>query len=67
MLERIETILAALDVATKIADLDRPSFRLHALSGDRKGQWSMTVRANWRITFRFADGEPSEVDFADYH
>jgi len=42
MVERIETILAALDVAAKIADLDRPSFRLHALSGDRKGQWSIT-------------------------
>jgi FtsP/CotA-like multicopper oxidase with cupredoxin domain len=43
------------------------SFRLHALKGERKGYWAVTVRANWRIVFRFTDGKASEVDFVDYH
>jgi proteic killer suppression protein len=44
-----------------------PHFRLHALKGERKGYWAVTVRANWRIVFRFTDGKASEVDFVDYH
>ena len=35
--------------------------------GDLKGFWSLTVRANWRITFRFADGKAFDVDLVDYH
>jgi toxin HigB-1 len=42
-------------------------FNLHALKGDREGQWAVTVRANWRIVFRFANGEASDVDLVDYH
>lgn len=41
--------------------------RLHALKGDLKGLWAVTVRANWRIVFRFDDGDASDVDFVDYH
>jgi len=67
MVERIRSILAALDAARMIEDLDRPSFRLHQLRGDRKGQWAITVRANWRIVFRFEDGDAHDVDFVDYH
>jgi toxin HigB-1 len=47
--------------------LDRPTFRLHPLTGDRKGFWAVTVRANWRIVFRFVDGKALDVDFVDYH
>jgi proteic killer suppression protein len=47
--------------------LNRPTFRLHALKGEWKGFWAVTVRANWRILFRFADGKASDVDFVDYH
>jgi toxin HigB-1 len=47
--------------------LSHPSFRLHALKGDWKGFWAVTVRANWRIVFRFAAGKASDVDFVDYH
>lgn len=64
---RIAVVLAALDEAAVIDDLDRPSFRLHMLKGDLKGRWSITVRANWRIVFRFEDGDAYEVDFMDYH
>ena len=67
MVERIRIILAALDAAESIEDVNRPSFRLHPLKGDRKGQWSITVRANWRIVFRFEDGNARDLDLVDYH
>ena len=67
MIDKIETILAALDVAAGPDDMDRPSFRLHPLAGRRKGQWSVTVRANWRIVFRFDGSNTRAVDFEDYH
>jgi proteic killer suppression protein len=67
MVDRIRIILGALDAADKIDDLDRPSFRLHPLKGDRRSQWSITVRANWRIVFRFEDGNARNLDLVDYH
>ncbi len=67
MVERIALILAALDSAPSIQALDRPSFRLHPLKGALRSFWSITVRANWRIVFRFEDGAARGVDFLDYH
>ena len=67
LVPRIEEILGLLDVATTVRDMDLPQFRLHGLTGDRKGQWAVTVRANWRIVFRFEDGDAQDVDFVDYH
>ena len=64
---KIKQILALLDAATKIEDLDFPTFKLHPLKGDLKGYWSLTVRANWRIIFQFEDGQASNVDLVDYH
>jgi proteic killer suppression protein len=64
---RIREILTALEAAESIEGLSRPTFRLHALKGELKGFWAVTVRANWRIIFRFADGRASDVDFVDYH
>jgi len=65
--EKIENILGALDIAQKIEDVDVHSFRLHPLTGDLKGFWSVTVRANWRVVFRFENGNVFEVDLLDYH
>jgi proteic killer suppression protein len=67
MVERISTLLAYLDAAKVIEDLDIPSLRLHELKGELKGYWAITVRANWRIIFRFADGKASAVELIDYH
>jgi toxin HigB-1 len=67
MAERIRDILTALEAAESVEGLSRPSFRLHALKGELKGFWAVTVRANWRIIFRFANGNASDVDFVDYH
>jgi proteic killer suppression protein len=67
LIERIRTILSFLDAASRIEEMNRPSFRLHALKGDRKGFWAVAVRANWRIIFRFEEGNAVDVDFLDYH
>jgi toxin HigB-1 len=65
--ERIENILSMLAVAEKLKDLDLPSLRLHALKGELKGFHAVTVRANWRVVFRFEDGDCYDVDLVDYH
>ena len=64
---KAENILAVLNRARVPADMDLPGFRLHQLKGDRKGFWSVTVRANWRVTFRFENGRAYDVDLTDYH
>ena len=65
--EKLRDILAALDAASTVAHMDMPGFRLHALKGALRGFWAVTVRANWRVVFRFAEGEASDVDYVDYH
>ena len=64
---KLQNILATLHAAPTIAHMDLPGFRLHALKGDLKGFWAVTVRANWRVMFRFEDGSAEEVDYVDYH
>ena len=60
--------LEAIDVATQLADLRvPPGNRLHALKGDRAGQHSISVNDQWRICFRFEDGDAHGVEFCDYH
>lgn len=53
--------------ARDIDDLRIPSLRLHELKGDRKGTWSVTVQANWRITFTFSSNDVEDVNYKDYH
>ncbi len=65
--DKIARILAQLKRSTRPEDMDIPGFRLHALKGDLRGHWSVTVRANWRITFRFESGDATDVDLTDYH
>jgi proteic killer suppression protein len=61
-------LLASLNVAKSLQDLSPlRSVGLHRLSGDRKGQWAMTVNARWRICFEFADGHADNVEIVDYH
>jgi proteic killer suppression protein len=67
LVDRIREILTALDAAETIEGINRPSFRLHPLKGSLRGFWAVTVRANWRIVFRFVDGKAFDVDFIDYH
>jgi toxin HigB-1 len=67
LVDKIRTILIQLDEATTIEDMGLTSFHLHPLKGDRKGFWAVTVRANWRIVFRFDDGDADDVELIDYH
>ena len=66
-LQKVRDILVRLDAAGALADMDVPGFKLHPLKGDLKGFWAITVRANWLVIFRFADGDALDVDYVDYH
>jgi proteic killer suppression protein len=67
MVARIRLILSALHAAQEIEAMNIPTFRLHPLKGEMKGFFSVIVRANWRIIFRFEGGEAFDLDFVDYH
>jgi proteic killer suppression protein len=67
MVEKIRFILTALEEAGRIEDLNQPTFRLYPLTGDLRGFWAVTVRANWRIIFRFEGDRAFDVDLLDYH
>jgi proteic killer suppression protein len=65
--QKLRDILARLDASISALDMDLPGFKLHSLKGDLQGFWSVTVRANWRVIFRFAEGDVLDVDYIDYH
>lgn len=61
-------LLAMLDAASALRDLSPlKSVGLHKLTGDRKGQWAMTINGPWRLCFRFADGDAWDVEIVNYH
>jgi len=65
---KIRDIVTALLVAENIGELPAlPGWRLHRLSGDRKGQWSITVTGNWRLVFEIRDNEIYQLNLEDYH
>jgi proteic killer suppression protein len=66
MLEVIERLLSILNSATSPQALNLPRYRLHLLKGDLDGFWSVTVRANWRIIFRFEGADAFDVELIDY-
>ena len=53
--------------AQEIGDIDAHGFKLHRLKGDRQGEWAISVSGNWRITFRFVNGEALDINLEDYH
>jgi proteic killer suppression protein len=67
LIDKIDRILTVLDAASAPQALDLPGYRLHQLKGDYKRYWSVTVRANWRIVFRFENGHACDVALVDYH
>ena len=67
LLEKVERILAVLDSAKDAEAQNLPGYTLHSLKGDMKGFCSVTVRANWRIIFRFEAGNACDVELIDYH
>lgn len=64
---RLRRILFRLQEATNPGSAGAPGFRLHPLKGDRAEWWSVRVSGNWRVVFRFENGEVVDVDLVDYH
>lgn len=67
LVEKVQRILSALDAANGPEEMALPMFRFHPLTGDRRGTYSVTVKANWRVTFRFHEGAAYDVNLEDYH
>lgn len=64
---RLNRILGVLDAAMVVEQVNVPGFKLHKLTGNLQGHWSVTVSGNWRVIFRFDNGEAELVDYLDYH
>lgn len=64
---KLERMLDRLNAANDLKDMNYPGANLHALSGDRKGQYSVRVSGNWRVIFEFVNGDAYVVDYDDYH
>ena len=67
LVDKVERVLARLDQALVIDDMNLPGYRLHELKGDLKGFWSVSLSGNWRIIFRFESGKACEIEMIDYH
>ena len=68
MVVKISDILLAIDEAAHPDEVGLfPGWRLHPLKGELKGFWSVTVSGNWRVIFRFEEGDAFDLDFVDYH
>ena len=65
--KRLTRILAALDAADSPEQLDAPGWGLHKLKGELKDFYAVKVSGNWRVIFRFEDGDVLDVDYLDYH
>lgn len=65
--DRLARILDRLDAAGEVRDMDAPGFDLHPLKGELTGHWSVKVSGNWRLTFRFENGDAYVVNYQDYH
>lgn len=65
--QKLKMQLAALNTASIINDLDIPGYQLHALKGNRSNIWSISVSGNWRVTFKFENGNAYIVNYEDNH
>ena len=64
---KLELILDTLNAAHTIEDMNFPGSGLHLLEPKKNKVWAVKVSGNWRVTFRFADGDVHEIQHADYH
>ena len=67
LVARIDRLLDDLAAADRPVQMGLPGLRLHQLTGDRRGTWSVRVSGNWRLTFRFEGREAVDIDLEDYH
>lgn len=66
-IKRLRLILTLLDAAVVVEDMKAPGLNLHRLKGTRKDILAVTVQGNWRVTFRFENGNAEIVSYEDYH
>ena len=64
---RLRQIIALLETAETLEDMDLPGLKLHELQGQRKGTWAVNVSGNWRVTFKMQEGDAFDVNYEDYH
>jgi toxin HigB-1 len=64
---RLRRLLTSLNTSSGPAGMNLPGYRLHRLSGDREGQWAVSVSGNWRLVFEFEGEEVTDVELVDYH
>jgi len=64
---KLRLILSILDASQTVEGMRLPALKLHKLKGTRNDTWAVTVQANWRITFRFENGNAHVVNYEDYH
>lgn len=68
LMGRVRRILTALQTVQDIERLEGPpGWRIHQLTGDRAGTWSISASGNWRVTFDLERGEICNLDLEDYH
>ncbi len=65
--KRLRQILSLLDTAFVAEDMNLPGLHFHKLKGDRAGFYAISVSGNWRVIFRFENGQAIDVDLIDYH
>jgi len=65
--KRLIRQMDVLNAALVAQDMNLPGYRFHELRGDRRGTYSVTVSGNWRLTFKFQNGDAHDVDLEDYH
>ncbi len=64
---KLNRILTVLDQSSGPEDMNLPGFGLHRLKDSLKGHYAVSVSGNWRVTFRFKDGDAVDVNYLDYH
>jgi len=64
---KLRLILSLLDATQAVEGMRLPALKLHKLKGTRNDTWAVTVQANWRVTFRFENGNAHIVNYEDYH
>ena len=67
LVNRLKNLLALLNAAETVDNMAFPGSQLHPLKVQLKNHWSVRVSGNWRLTFKFIDGDAYIVDYQDYH
>ncbi len=65
--QKLADLLDRLNASSALKDMNFPGSGLHQLKGKLRGYWSVKVSGNWRVIFRFKNGDAYDIDYVDYH